>query len=878
MSRLRGAVAGVLVTMAFAGPFVLPGRVQARPAASHGSSAHNGGPARAVPAGALGAQTPDELLGATSGEGDFLGDNGLVSPGCGQAPGATSAGCTGSGFLAAPDPTSNYAFDVHINTGFNIGNDVAAESEDMLQWAWMALVAMVRGLIVMLEWCYAMNLFGAAILSRISGALRDVEATLTAPLLACALAVAAALTAYHGLVRRRVSQTLGQAVVTVAMMVAGLWATLDPGGSVGALAAWVNEASAGALAVVTTGTPQRANQSLAASMHGLFGDVVTAPWCYMEFGNVEWCQQPRRLDPRLRGAARAIAAQERSDAASQATAYGDPTSLLQSAALLDGAQTNGALFLALPANGPARNSINTQGSLLRVLCGGSYEVTNCDGPTAAQAGFRTEHEAWARAVGLVLIWIGVLGMLLLLGWIGMRLLAAAILGLLCLLLAPAAVIAPALGDGGRGVFTAWGARLLGAVTAKLIYSLLLGAVLLTLQVLMGLALFGWWVQWCLISSLWWIVFLRRHELLSLARVGERTPWARGTAATGALSRRAGLLGRVGSRAGYHLTDAGLLGAGRWARDRALRPPLTAQRRQQIARYTRQRAREGADRQAGAALQREHAVAEALVAGTVDRRAGISAMQTRLARVRAAQAATADGESGVAADVTANVGSQRRRLRLEARAQRLQARIASEQAALTGAQQTVYAAARSQAHSGRVFTDEQLSERGRLYDAQAALANKGRPDAEGRRRDYRRLASLVGLGEREWDALRGRERLETILRIDDELALRSARHQAGERAVAARERPLPRAERRKLDRAYDHAQQQSVRGRGHRPPARPTASPLMRWVAEERHNAAAGTTPATLAERARGQTGAAAPAPPGSSTSAAERRRRQFRAR
>src|SRR5205807_3201578 len=84
--------------------------------------------------------------------------------------------------------------------------------------------------------------------------------------------------------------------------------------------------------------------------------------------------------------------------------------LEHSADQLRRAQTNGALFLALPPNGPARNAINDPNSLLRVLCGGN-DATHCSGPTAAQAEFRTNGGTWPRVGGLLLIAGGVLGML-----------------------------------------------------------------------------------------------------------------------------------------------------------------------------------------------------------------------------------------------------------------------------------------------------------------------------------------------------------------------------------------------------------------------------------------------------------------------------------
>lgn len=101
-----------------------------------------------------------------------------------------------------------------------------------------------------------------------------------------------------------------------------------------------------------------------------------------------------------------------------------------------GADERGSV-LAFPANQAQRNSINDVGSLLRVLCGTS-EATHCRGPTAAQAEFRTGNGTWSRAEGLLLIVAGALGLILLLGFIALHLLKAAIMSLFYLLLAPAA--------------------------------------------------------------------------------------------------------------------------------------------------------------------------------------------------------------------------------------------------------------------------------------------------------------------------------------------------------------------------------------------------------------------------------------------------------
>ena len=466
----------------------------------------------------------------SSSGGDPLVDNGLGSPLCREGASAelsqTSArNCRISGFEAAQAPTGDYGFDVHINTGVtDVANDVDAEVLNTVQWSWTLLVAVVHGVIVMLEWCYTIDLLDSSVMGGITRGLRETQATFTQPWLVLALAVASVLALYHGIVRRRVTETLGQTLLMGAMMLGGFWVIVNPVGTVGALGAWANEASLGTLSAVAAGTPDHPERTLADSMGSVFNGAIGGPWCYMEFGNVRWCEDPARLDPRLRAAASKIAAGEQllircklnNSLISICAAPGSAQAqaLDQSAELLRGARTNGELFLALPANGPARNAINQSGSLFNVLCGSSKEP--CQGPTAAEAEFRTGGGTLWRIAGLVLFWAGVLGMLLLLGFIALHLLGAAIFSMFLLLLAPAAVIAPALGDGGRAAFRTWAARLLGAVCSKLIYSFLLGIVLLMQRTLLSFSAFGWAAQWLFVSAMWWGLFMKRRQVLGFA--------------------------------------------------------------------------------------------------------------------------------------------------------------------------------------------------------------------------------------------------------------------------------------------------------------------------------------------------------------------------
>jgi hypothetical protein len=538
-------------------------------AADHGhahrsgaSRAPSGPPLTQAGAGGVGSGEGDGEAagGVPAAAGDQLVENGLSSPLCkGQLTGGLSAAeqsdCRTSGFVAAPAPTNDYGLDVHIDVGafgLSKGGLLSVIQDVLIAPVWGALQWLVHALLALLEWCYALELLDGSTTSTAAAALARARAGFTEPWLALSLSLSCMLALYHGLVRRRVADTLGGAVSTLAMMAAGLWVIADPSGTVGAIGRWADQASLGTLAATASGEGGRglsAAATLAGGMRELYAGAIETPWCYLEFGNVRWCQDPAQLEPALRTAALALAAHE-----------GTQAQRLRSAELVRGAATNGALFLAFPANAPARNSINDETSLLRAICR-SEEATECHGPAAAEAEFRTDAGTMPRVLGLLAIAAGVLGMALLFGLLALRLLAAAFLSLLLLLLAPFAVLAPAFGDGGRAAFTAWLTRLLGAVTSKLAFSFVLGA-LLTMQRMLGeLASLGWWTQWLLLSAFWWIVFLKRHQAAAVLQ---------GASAVGAHpSARAGARGTVA--AAMH---AGGLRAPGGSGDRPRRPAGT----------------------------------------------------------------------------------------------------------------------------------------------------------------------------------------------------------------------------------------------------------------------------------------------------------------
>jgi hypothetical protein len=785
-------------------------------------------PALGAGSGGVSSAGGDEAEGAGAsvhGESDPLVGNGLGSPLCkgtlgGGLPGAARRDCETSGFVAAPAPTGDYGIDVHIDTGLAGITASSAVQDLFVTPLWTAVVWAVHALVVMLEWCYTIDLLDSASAS-VGRGLRQMQSSLTGPWLATVLAIASVLAAYNGLVRRRVAETLGQALMTLAMMAAGMWVILDPTGTVGALGGWANQASLGTLAVTARGTPSGAGRALADSMESVFATTVEAPWCYLEFGAVSWCRDPARLDPRLRAAGLKIAASELARAALSTSAQAH--ALQRSAEQLRDAHSNGEVFLALPPNGPARNSINESGSLLRTLCQSS-DATACHGPTAAQAQFRTSAGTWPRVAGLLLIVAGVLGMLLLLGFIALRLLGAALFGLLYLLLAPVMVLAPALGEGGRAAFRIWLTRLLGAVVAKLMYSFLLGVVLAVVAVLGDLGSLGWWSQWLLSSAFWWGAYARRHQALGLAegRGGDERSRVQRTIA-----------GKV--REALDTPRAAIGVARRTIRARPSLPAPSVERRRKRARAGAARAQDLADGQVIQSLEREQRGARDTTEMAPETQGRLASMHAQLARVQ--------GSRGQAA----NAGDSRREALLGTRERRIADGIAREEDTLAGARRTVADADAATRRTGQAHTREQREQRAKLLDAQAALPAAGRANGSGERRDYAALAALAGHSRGEYEQLDPRRRRQARAQIDRELAMR---RELGGAVADLQARAQPDSpgwlDRHSGARDLDAALGERLRLEGHsHPNTPPGGSRIEAW---KREGAAAGAAPQTGSRR------------------------------
>ena len=712
--------------------------------------------------------------------GDPLVGNGLGGALCRNAQlasglsAAAHRNCQTAGTAAASAPVGHYGFDVHIDTG-TLGVSsrtlLVAVQTLLLTPLWTLLLWLTNATLSLLEWAFAIDLLDPATMGSVARTLTAMRATLTEPWLVALLALAAIALLYHAIVRRRIADSVGEAAAMTAMILAGLWIITNPAGTVGEINRALNQTGLGAVAAVSAADPSSGRAAFGDGLRAIFATAIQGPWCYLEFGDVDWCRDPRRLDARLSDTAHGLRTKVLDDARCDRAGPSCPeaTEPRREAQLLTDAHSNGELFLAFPTNSGHRNAINADDSLYHALCANDDD-NHCRGATAQAAQWRTESGTWPRAGGLMLIAAGSLGMLALLLFIALRLLGAAILTVVYLLLAPLAVLAPTIGESGRAAFRGWATRLLGALVAKLIYAIFLGVVLLTLSILDGLGSLGWWTQWLLIAAFWWIVFVQRHEVLAYARLGHAETGARGLRLAGGL-----LAARQLTRVVSDTTSPGRRLIGRTGRTTG--QALTATR----SRLAEERAEDTGRRrteQLGRAGAADRGQVERLLTG-----------EQRSAASRASHAASVEADVGVldarrpriAREIAAahSSGDRRRALRLLDRDSRLHRQAHESRAPLVRARDTI-ARAEAPDATGREFRRADVEERGLLLDREARKRRgvlpgpRADPDAY---RDYQRLAPLANLSADAYGALPSGDQRRARLTIDRELDARRARMEA-----------------------------------------------------------------------------------------------------
>jgi hypothetical protein len=522
---------------------------------------------------------------------------------------ATRTSCEITGTPETPYPTSDYGFDVFIPTGVThpIG-DFTAGFVTILNGIWLGLLFVLKLILTLLGLAFGLNPFAdGPTMARISAAVSRIYETVTDPWLSALVVCAGIALAWRGLISRDVAGSVAGTIAAVAMLVCGLWVVQAPRESVGRLASFSNELALGVIAAPQSGSLGDPTGSYAEAMTHVWSRLVEVPFAGLDFSDVNWALGPPPEE----------AVKKANEAFCE-----DNTALTELADLQHiGIHTEQqcAAFAEARYGKPHRvidlYLRSSPGSAARTALWNYFDHEEADkykAKVAAQGG----DGVITRLSMLALFAIGLLGALLLLAWLGIRLLTQAAIGFVLLLALPFALFFPLLGDWGRRSFRRFGLALIGAVLAKVIYAAFLSVVLLGIVVLGSVDGAGGSATGFLLSAAFsWSVFLKRGDLIGWISVGEHERLAGlgvGGVAGFALGRRA-------ARSPARAVTKGAAAAGRRTHERSRLLTETTRRtardsleesaaalgevrlreaRQTVAAHERSRAGDGEDRKPG----------------------------------------------------------------------------------------------------------------------------------------------------------------------------------------------------------------------------------------------------------------------------------------
>lgn len=456
-------------------------------------------------------------------------------------------------------PFANYGIDNNVSVEVLDENFWSGETPIMslFQWllvgVWQALIWLVKMALLVLQWAFAVDPLARA-QDKVSGSVMALFNLFGPEWRLTALAVLGVWGFWNGLVRRRFMQTLSGLLLSLLLMIGAMWIVYDPKGTVGQVAHYANESAAAVLSATSSGELRRPKQGMAEGQHKLFDQLVVGPWCALQFGGQRACNEPTS-DPKItrrdlwlslpaNSSAREVLYAATKDGPEAAQSKVDKNYLGDFVdALGDGlCMYTGGLSGTCPEDDDDVMKTKTQEErednpektkrFEEAKAKASALIKKDPGAVVLQG----PEGVFTRAGLLAVIAIGMLGAVAFLLAIGVRLVVAGVILLLLILLAPVMLIVAAFGEEGRRRFITWVRMLLGAAVAKLVYSVLLGLVLLVVGILIDIG--GeeqdWLGGWLLVSAFFWIAVLQMNRVLALLAPDPASEQSNGLGAGAAL--------------------------------------------------------------------------------------------------------------------------------------------------------------------------------------------------------------------------------------------------------------------------------------------------------------------------------------------------------
>lgn len=448
-------------------------------------------------------------------------------------------------------PLGRYSLDSHVDTGLsNLGGFIGALLHGMANLLWSVTRMMAFLAIQLLVWAFGLDLLtgagipgangangaGGGVLEPLSRAIIDMyQSTFGRAWLLAAITASGLWAMWTAMVRlehRRTLSGLGTSVIFVAV---ALLFVLWPQSTIGSLNGFTNGLTR-ELMQVADGPGGRGGGAVA---DRLFRLTVHDPWTVLNFGGLKHCVTetgrpqaggPRCIDNQVpQGAhggytARYLAFPAGSEERAREYKWIKDADAPANGAIGPGEQPDNRAQLEAAAE-YAGVPVGRLPAMTRAAFRDEYRPNVLDRPAVD---IQQEGGAGDRLMVSVLIFVGNLGVALLVGGIALGIILAQLLLLVFAGLSPFAMVAAALPGRGHDFFRLWAGQMILWFTRKVVYALVLVVILAVAGALQaGTAGTPWLVGYGLVVAFFWILLAKRDSITDmfsrLSAVNRDTP-------------------------------------------------------------------------------------------------------------------------------------------------------------------------------------------------------------------------------------------------------------------------------------------------------------------------------------------------------------------
>jgi signal transduction histidine kinase len=419
----------------------------------------------------------------------------------------------GGGGLADRYPLSAFSLDYHTDIGITQLDGVPPT---IAQWAaaqiWSLTSFLVKTVIDLFTWAFSLDLLGGTPAAVGGGALAPVASAITSVYenvigeawMVVAIVLAGSWGIWKALVQRRYTETAGALALSVVFVLIALFFVYQPERTIGEASRWTNTMSLAFLSGTNRGTVDDPGQAKRHVADQLFGAFVYEPWVVLEFGGLRHCVDTDHLDD---------------DGYPRPVGPHDPARDVCRDHLRQGADGHGGYaprFLRYPAGSKERNAeydALRKGEIPADKRDGQFRGYAVDKTDSPAVDIQQEHGAYQRLTLSVVFFVGVLGAVVLLGFLSLAVILAQVVALVLLGFAPVALVIGIFPRAGHDFFRNWLAKLATAVFIKALYSLVIAIVVAVAAALQASTeSLGFLFSFGLQAIFFWAIFLYRKQI------------------------------------------------------------------------------------------------------------------------------------------------------------------------------------------------------------------------------------------------------------------------------------------------------------------------------------------------------------------------------